>query len=672
MPGRSDKRMTGPRQAVLVGINGYSGREGLGGLRFAETDAEDLACELRTRCGFEVRCILGPEATYSGIWRVLREEVGRGQTFIFFFAGHGDAQGTHYRVHPIDSVGYQNNLAVADLRDYITGEGFGFDRVAMILDACRNERVVTGQRGQAVLDARASAAVRDIVREDEDETLVHVLFGCPERGVSYEDPDLGHGLFTWGMLETLRHWSGEVLDLNGLEGGTNDRLRRFADSDPKGRRQRCLRYGSHSLERNIVFLEASITGPGPVPRIPDPPASVPDSPRSKSPPPVRAKPAVAWWVVIDGQERGPLDVAAVQDEIQRGSILRNSTGWREGMADWRPMGELEEWVGLFPLLREAPPVVHPPKRTPSIVLPGFLEPVPDAAYARLGGLNAGSEAAQKLQKQWVEKGYPLEVRIHKTGIALRLVPPGEFLMGSPKDESEASKDERPQYKVTIGSPMYIGTFPVTQEQWLAILGKNPSRIQTGSILKERRVKKSFWSDKETVEQEEVRLKTDTKEHPVESVSWNDCQEFLNRLHDQVDLEFGRVLRLPTEAEWEYACRAGTTVSRYGEVDAVVWHSGNSGGITHRVGQKHANAWGFHDMLGNVYEWCEDNWNADYKNARTDGSAWQGSNSSRVIRGGSFIVDPRYCRSACRGALMPDERAGNLGFRVVCSFEHFQP
>lgn len=306
----------------------------------------------------------------------------------------------------------------------------------------------------------------------------------------------------------------------------------------------------------------------------------------------------------------------------------------------------------FPPERKAPTIATPPKRKPSVSLPEFLEPVAAPEYTRLDKLNAGSEAAQELQMQWVEKEYPLEVMLKKTGIVLRLVPPGKFLMGS-KSDSEAFEDEKPRHKVNITSPMYVAKFPVTQQQWQSVMGENPAKFQTGTVL----VKRSFLLEQE-------KLKADTKEHPVEQVSWYDCQEFLNRVHDQLDMELGKAIRLLTEAQWEYACRAGTSKSRYGNLEAIAWCEDNSGHMTHPVGKKRPNAWGLHDMIGNVFEWCENMWHAGYKNAPTDGSAWEDGESARVLRGGCWFCDSRFCRSALRLMLSPVILSDDVGFRVV--------
>ncbi|MCI0565149.1 MAG: formylglycine-generating enzyme family protein, partial [Nitrososphaera sp.] len=151
--------------------------------------------------------------------------------------------------------------------------------------------------------------------------------------------------------------------------------------------------------------------------------------------------------------------------------------------------------------------------------------------------------------------------------------------------------------------------------------------------------------------------------PVENVTWNDAKEFCEKLTKMTGLDY----RLPTEAEWEYACRAGTTGDYGGDLDVMAWYSKNSGVKTHPVGQKNPNAWGLHDMHGNVWEWCEDDWNDSYASAPTDGRAWvdmPSRGSFRVLRGGSWCSHDVYCRSAFRILDAPGHRLAGVGFRLV--------
>ncbi|MCC5828724.1 MAG: formylglycine-generating enzyme family protein, partial [Phycisphaeraceae bacterium] len=221
----------------------------------------------------------------------------------------------------------------------------------------------------------------------------------------------------------------------------------------------------------------------------------------------------------------------------------------------------------------------------------------------------------------------------------------KFMMGASPNDQEAFNDEKPRHEVTIPSPLYVGRFPITQRQWQAVMGDNSAYFQRGEAIN-----------------------ADTNNHPVESVSWEDCRVFLHRVCERVDLEFGKTIRLLTEAEWEYACRAGTTDSRYGNLDDIGWFDGNNGGTTHPVGAKRANAWGLYDMIGNVLEWCEDNLHYDYEGAPSDGSARTGGDTARVLRGGGWYGSPQYCRSSDRYWGGPGYRDFNIGFRVVVDLE----
>mgnify|MGYP006283451271 FL=1 len=224
------------------------------------------------------------------------------------------------------------------------------------------------------------------------------------------------------------------------------------------------------------------------------------------------------------------------------------------------------------------------------------------------------------------------------GVDLELVwcPPGEFMMGSPESDDEAFSSERPQHKVTLQNGFWLGKYPVTQAQWQAVTGENPS----------------LFSDE-----------PDSPQRPVEKVSWKNCRSFVKKLAKAT----GEKFRLPSEAEWEYACRAGSTGPRYGALDDIAWYGEGLVGATHVVGEKEPNAWGLYDMLGNVWEWCEDNWHDDYEDAPTDGGAWSaGGDSHRVRRGGGWNYFARHCRAAYRYGSEPVNRFSYLGLRLALS------
>ncbi len=237
--------------------------------------------------------------------------------------------------------------------------------------------------------------------------------------------------------------------------------------------------------------------------------------------------------------------------------------------------------------------------------------------------------------------------VNSVGMKLVLVPAGKFWMGSPESESGRARDEGPRREVTITRPFYLGAFPVTQEQYRKVTGANPSHFRRA-------------------------LGHDTSDFPVETVSWDDAVAFCRALSELPDeRRKGRTYRLPTEAEWEHACRAGTTTpfafgralsSDQANFDGRHPYAAGARGDflqrTSAVGSYPANAWGLFDMHGNVWEWCGDWYAADsYRRAA-------GQGTERVLRGGSWQNHGRLCRSACRDRAGPGYRSLNTGFRVV--------
>ncbi|MDB9342024.1 formylglycine-generating enzyme family protein [Nodularia spumigena CS-588/06] len=234
------------------------------------------------------------------------------------------------------------------------------------------------------------------------------------------------------------------------------------------------------------------------------------------------------------------------------------------------------------------------------------------------------------------------------------IPGGTFLMGSPKNEPGRLDGESPQHRVTI-LPFFMGKFTVTQAQWAAVAA----------------------FDKVKIDLNPYPSKFKGANRPVEKVSWDDAVEFCARLSQKT----GKTYRLPSEAEWEYACRAGTTTPFYFG-DTITTDLANYDGNytygsapkgeyreqTTDVGKFPANPFGLYDMCGNVWEWCQDKWHKNYNNAPADGSAWlsDNDNQNRLLRGGSWCYDPVSCRSALCVNANPDSAGSSVGFRVVCS------
>jgi formylglycine-generating enzyme required for sulfatase activity len=219
-------------------------------------------------------------------------------------------------------------------------------------------------------------------------------------------------------------------------------------------------------------------------------------------------------------------------------------------------------------------------------------------------------------------GLPWRVRDNKNGIELLLVPPGTFMMGLSPGDTEGQNSEQPAHQVTITEAFYLGRFEVTQLQWERVINSNPSRFFDPSL-------------------------------PVQRVSFSETERFLDATG----------FRLPTEAEWEYACRAGSDQTRYGDIEVIARYEGNSKSRPGIVGERSANAFGFHDMLGNAMEWCADFYQPDYysqcKSGVTDPMGpIQGK--FRVMRGGSWAGIAKMSRASYRYGVMADYKSDYLG------------
>ena len=242
--------------------------------------------------------------------------------------------------------------------------------------------------------------------------------------------------------------------------------------------------------------------------------------------------------------------------------------------------------------------------------------------------------------------------INRTGMQFVNIPAGEFLMGSPMEnrffrwiQKHTRDNERPQHKVRITRPFHLGIYPVTQEQYEAVMGTNPS-----------------WFSTTGKGAEHIKDK-DTLSYPVESVSWDDAVEFCRRLSElPEEKQAGRLYRLPTEAEWEYACRAGSTTRYYfGDDQSLLseyaWFDDNSHRRTHPVGEKKPNSWGLYDMHGNNFEWCSDWYDMDYyANSPTEDPAGPATGSGRVC---GAVAGTTTCVVLPVGAPLRDPAVGPL-------------
>ncbi len=254
--------------------------------------------------------------------------------------------------------------------------------------------------------------------------------------------------------------------------------------------------------------------------------------------------------------------------------------------------------------------------TQIVTTPSSIEDVSDQPQPEYNLLQKGKKCTNSLAMEFVH------------------IEPGSFIMGSPSDESDGGTSEK-AYQVTLTKDFYMQTTPVTQGQWKTVMENNPSKYQSGD------------------------------DYPVEQVSWNDTQEFIEKLNHHKGTE---KYRLPTEAEWEYACRAGSTFRFcFGDdesmIDDYAWYSGNSRRQTQPVAQKKSNAWELYDMHGNVWEWCQD-WDDDYPSSSISDPSGSLSGSARVIRGGSYDNSLNFCCNANRNRRSPGFRFNFLGFRLA--------
>ncbi len=311
---------------------------------------------------------------------------------------------------------------------------------------------------------------------------------------------------------------------------------------------------------------------------------------------------------------------------------------------------------------------------PSTQVPAPI-PIPKSSIPPLAIAPFDEKKAKEHQEAWAKHlGLPVKIN-NSIGMKLVLIPAGEFMMGSAKELVEEDlkangndqwyKDhlpgEGPQHRVRITRPFYLGMTEVMQGEFKRVMGTNPSWFCATGKLKD------------------AVAGQDTKRFPVGNVSWDDAVEFCRELSDlPEEAAAGRTYRLPSEAQWEYACRAGSR-GRYGfisegkaipkesyenELSDYGWFGGNAGGITHAVGLKRASGWGLYDMHGNVWEWCQDRYDQEYyAKSPVDDPGGPPGGSYRVLRGGSFCCLAALCRSACRCDCAPGDGHGDFGFRV---------
>ncbi|MFM7876152.1 MAG: SUMF1/EgtB/PvdO family nonheme iron enzyme [Microcystis panniformis] len=620
---------------IAIGINEY---DNLKPLKYAKKDAEAIKAWCEGEGGFDRSGIflftedsppipasppIPTQLTHGRLKRFLQKQfetplLKSGDNLWFFFAGHGRRyQDKDYLMLPDSDPGNVRETAVSV--DYVTERlrRSGADNVVLLLDACRDE------------DSRGGLGIGE-----EEHQGVITFYSCTANQQSWEIDELQQGSFTHTLLEGLRR-QGEA------NCATVERLEEYLRRQVE---QTNARYGK---PRQNPYLKA------------EPPHKLyfillEQVATLRDVQPLKYQASLAenrgdfdlaeqLWIRVLGASRGDLDAI---EAIKRIAL-------RQSQSSPIPVTG-REYVTRSEGNRSSTPK---PSQETGLKVFNF----------EIVGVNAKGKQIKKESKQSQYFAQDLG-----NGITLEMVaiPGGTFTMGTEDEEierlvkkfnREGFRWERPQHKVTV-PPFFMGKYPITQAQWRAIASRTDLKVKQDLDLN---LNPAYFKDS-----------PDSDRRPVEQVNWYDAIEFCARLSKLT----GREYRLPSEAEWEYACRAGTTTPFYfgetitGELanyDASKTYTDEPKGEyrkqTTPVGQFPPNAFGLYDMHGNVWEWCADTWHDNYDGAPTDGSAWieNGDDNRSPLRGGSWGNHPSFCRSAYRN---DDDRRDSIiinGFRVVC-------
>ncbi len=648
------------RRALLVGVDRYASDRFVD-LKYAVEDAFRLRAfveRLRGDGAFESVEMLRDPSDHEVRDALRKAAAGLGQDdlLLFYFAGHGIQQREskqHLLLCPQadpDVLDFGTNGAVPHFFLDRIARGGPFDCL-FVFDACRNE-IVAGQRGGGE-GMRGSATLRDLgsAKVESVGGACVKLWSCNDSEQASEQPELKAGVFTYSLVESARSLleAGEPVVIN--EGFVHT-LSRTMQEVAGGSLSQHPQYSSVAGQGICLWGEAApIAAPT---RAEAPPR----------PPPRRKPPAATWWCEIDGEQTGPLSGADLVGLARAGKVSRNTLVWRGGMVEWTHAGEIAELRAVLPA---RPPPVSPPFREHTIPIPPPPIPPPFPFPPALGlpSVELPAGAASDARVTTPERQPGEEKTVEACGVtfefcwcpsttseAWRRISGGKdyFLMGSPENEKSRSSDEM-QHPVKLTQGFWMGKYPVTQGQYEVVTGNSPSEFRSRG-----------------------------RGCPMETDNYSDGGAFVEALNSPYGTAAG-CFRLPTEAQWEYACRAGTTTAfcygndldstmanfdgrhPYGEGKVGVWR-----GKTVPVGQFRPSAWGLHDMHGNVWEWCVD-WYGPYLTGESTDPGGPSSGSERVVRGGSWDSGGWGCRSAYRyndvGGMLTFTNEG-VGFRVVLS------
>ena len=640
--------MVGQNWAITVGINGY---RNLQALQFAKQDAESMQYYLGNELGCRpvyhfsddsppITQDYGPpldsQPTFATLRRFLRVRFEQpflkaGDNLWFFFAGHGIRHEDRDYLMPID--GDPGDIASTAIPlHYVTErlQRCGADNVILLIDACRSS---SGRRdGLGIGQERQPGVI--------------TFFSCSPKESSYEIDELQHGAFTHALLEGLKlHGEGNCATVERLYHHLSQTVPRLSQhygkppQTPYGRIE-------PPTKNSLILLPRQATL-----------ADVKELKYSATNAEIRRNYPLAKQFWIRVLAVSPADPEAIEGIERLVQVAATPPPPTPVTGEKTETGRGVE-ASAKPSSSQTPSPVPQDYRVEQFVTPSPVQPPTPKALPRyefeVVTIDAQGQISQREQRS---AEYRREDLGQGISLDLVLIPGGAFMMGSP--DGEGNTDERPQHQVTV-PPFLMGKYPVTQAQWKAVAALP-------------KVERDLNADPANFKGDNL---------PVEKVDWDDAVEFCQRLSKNT----GREYRLPSEAEWEYACRAGTTSPfHFGETITTdlanydggsTYGSGLEGeyrGKTTEVGSfKNANTFGLYDMHGNVWELCLDYWHDGYggwfRNAPTDGSAWTtgGDDTARLLRGGSWDSVPWNCRSAYRGRYPRDRRGLVIGFRVVCA------
>ena len=632
--------------AIAIGVNQY---QNLPSLNYAVTDAEKMRDWFVHEAGFDSKRVYlftdnsplivdaGPpyssQPTYATLIRFLtnrfkQQFLSTGDNLWFFFSGHG------FRHAERDYLMLSDSSADLELIDktaislsFVTERlrRSGADNVVLFLDACRDDLKTKG--------ARWGAGVGE-----EPQPGVITFASCSPAERSYEIELLQQGSFTYALLESLRlQGEGNCATVERLY----QRLRyRVSEINQQYKKPRQTPYAiiEPATKYHLILL------------------------------PKQATFQDVATLKLDAQE------AELEDDLKLAEQL-----WTRILtvspADPQALKGLKRiWIRT----QGKPPQPQPPEspklssKSPADKREFSLHPdFPSLSVFNFEVVRVNAKGEQ-IEKKSREAQYFSQDLGNDITLEMVAIPGGTFTMGSPPNEKDSYEYERPQQEVTVPT-FFMGKYPITQAQWRAVASRTDLKVE-----KDLNRDPSHFKDPLPFEGGARGGSRTPWDRPVEQVSWYDAVEFCARLSKLT----GREYRLPSEAEWEYACRAGTITPFYfGETitgKLANYRASNTyaeeakgeyRGETTPVGQFPPNAFGLYDMHGNVLEWCADTWHDNYEGAPTDGSVWikNGDDNRSLLRGGSWCFNPDNCRSAFRVDLNRRGNFNSLGFRVVCVF-----